>query len=52
MTDTPWAAWDLATFSAVQGSIPPGWRSPSSVYSWFTASSPRVELSEPIGSGN
>ena len=50
MTDTPWAAWDFATFSRVHGSIPPTCRSPSSVYSWFMTRRPRVELSEPGGS--
>ena len=44
ITDSPCAIWLLRTFSAVQGVMPPTCSSPSSVYSWFMASRPRVEL--------
>jgi len=51
ITETPWAACDFRTFSAVQVSMPTGWSRPSSVYSWLTASSPWVEPVWPAGSG-
>ena len=51
ITDTPCAAMDLATLAADQVSIPPGCRSPSSVYSWLTTRRPCVELEEPAGMG-
>ncbi len=41
ITETPCAAWLLATFSAVHGCMPPACSRPSSVYSWFVTSRPR-----------
>ncbi len=51
ITEIPWAACDFRTFSAVHVSMPSGWSRPSSVYSWFMASSPWVEPVWPEGSG-
>ena len=40
MTETPWAAWALRTFSALQVLRPSRCSKPSSTYSWFITSRP------------
>ena len=50
-TDTPCAACDLRTFSALQVFWPSGCSSPSSVYSWFIASRPCPASRDSRGSG-
>ena len=43
MIPTPWAAWDLRVFSAVQLATPSVKSRPSSVYSWFWTMSPAFD---------